>query len=110
MAAVSDFIDVPKLINDAVTAASQTAGMQAGKIGGILKHNLDELGDMAADIAEKRLKNEISAHEADELFDLHRISIRSALLEAQGEATLAVEATINAVLNVFIKALNTAVG
>ena len=110
MAAVSNLIDVPKLINDAVTAASQTAGMQAGKIGGILKRNLDELGDMAADIAEKRLRNEISARDADDLFDLHKISIRSALQEAEGLTTLAVEATINAVLNVFIKALNTAVG
>ena len=110
MAVVSDLIDVPKLTNDAITAASQTAGIQAGKIGNILKTNLEELGAMAADIAEKRLRNEISARDADDLFDLHRNSIRIALVEAEGLTTLAIEATINAVLNVFIKALNTAVG
>ncbi len=110
MTVVSDLIDVPTLTNDAVVAASQTAGMQAGKIGAILETNLEELGAMAADIAEKRSKNEISARDADDLFDLHRNSIRIALVEAKGLTTLGIEATINAVLNVFIKALNTAVG
>ena len=110
MVAVSNLIDVPKITNDALTAASQTAGVQVGKIRDVLKDDLDELGAMASEIAEKRLKNEISAQDADDLFEQHKNSVRIALLEIQGLTTLAIEATINAVLNVFIKALNTAVG
>jgi hypothetical protein len=110
MAAVSNLLDASKLVDDALAAASQTAGAQFGKIKDTVKHNAEELADMAIEIAEKRSKNEISAQDADDLFDQHKNSLHMALLETQGLTTLGVEATINAVLNVFITALNTAVG
>ena len=107
---VSDLIDVPKLIDDAVGAARNTAGAQFGKLQGVITTNAKQLAILAADIAEKRLKNEISPAEADLLLELQKNSIRMALLNVEGMTALAVEATINAVLNVFIGALNAAVG
>ena len=108
--AVSDLIDVPKLIDDAVGAARNTAGAQFGKVEDVITTNAKQLGILAADIAEKRLKNQISPAEADLLLELQKNSIRMSLLNVAGVTALAVEATINAVLNVFIGALNPAVG
>jgi hypothetical protein len=107
---VSDLIDVPKLIDDAVGAARNTAGAQFGKVEDVITTNAKQLGILAADIAEKRLKNQITPAEADLLLELQKNSIRMSLLNIAGVTALAVEATINAVLNVFIGALNTAVG
>lgn len=110
MAAISDLIDVSKLVDDALAAAGQTAGAQFGRIKDTVRHNAEELADMALEIGEKRARGEISAKDADHLFDPHKNSMRIALIEAESLTALAIEATINAVLNVFIKALNTAVG
>lgn len=107
---VSDLIDVPKLIDDAVGAARNTAGAQFGKVEDVITTNAKQLGILAADIAEKRLKNQITPAEADLLLELQKNSIRTSLLNVAGVTALAVEATINAVMNVFIGALNTAVG
>lgn len=106
---VSDLIDVPKLITDAVNAAKDTAGTQFPKIQDVVTTCTKQLGVLAADIAEKRKADQISAAEADLLLDLQKNSIRVALLNVEGATAIAIEATINAVLNVFIKALNTAV-
>jgi hypothetical protein len=106
---VSDLIDVPKLIDDAVGAARNTAGVQFAKVQDVVTTNAKQLAILAADIAEKRLKNQISPAEADLLLELQKNSIRISLLNVEGMTALAVEATINAVLNVFIGALNTAV-
>jgi hypothetical protein len=106
---VSDLIDVPKLIDDAVGAARNTAGVQFAKVQDVVTTNARQLAILAADIAEKRLKNQISPAEADLLLELQKNSIRISLLNVEGMTALAVEATINAVLNVFIGALNTAV-
>ena len=107
---VSDLIDVPKLIDDALGAARNEAGAQFGKVQDVLITNTKQLAVLAADIAEKRLKNQISPAEGDLLLELQKNSIRISLLNVEGVTALAVEATINAVLNVFIAALNTAVG
>ena len=106
---VSDLIDVPKLIADSVTAAKDTAGGQIPKVQDVITTCATQLGVLAADIAEKRKSNQISAAEGDLLLDLQKNSMRVALLNVEGVTALAVEATINAVMNVFIKALNTAV-
>jgi hypothetical protein len=92
-----------------VGAARNTAGVQFAKVQDVVTTNAKQLAILAADIAEKRLKNQISPAEADLLLELQKNSIRISLLNVEGMTALAVEATINAVLNVFIGALNTAV-
>jgi hypothetical protein len=107
---VSDSIDVPKLISDAVAAAKNTAGAELPKVQDVVTTCTQQLAILAADIAEKRKCNQISADEADLLLQLQKNSMRIALLNVEGVTALAIEATINAVLNVFISALNAAVG
>ena len=107
---VSDLIDVPKLIQDALTEAKKTAGEQFPKIQDVTTTCAKQLGVLAADIAEKRASNQISPAEGDLLLQLQKNSTRVALLNIEGVTALAVEATINAVINVFVKALNAAVG
>ena len=107
---VSDLIDVPTLITDSLSAGKATAQTQFPKVQDVLTTCAKQLGVLAADIAEKRAKNQISPAEGDLLLDLQKNSIRVALLNIEGMTALAVEAIINAVINVFIKALNTAVG
>ena len=107
---VSDLIDVPKLIGDALTAAKDTAANQFPKVEDVATTCTKQLAVLASDIAEKRRSNQISADEADLLLQFQKNSFRVALLNVEGVTALAVEATINAVMNVFIQALNTAVG
>lgn len=108
--AVTDLFDVPKALADALTAAKDTAGTQYPKVRDVITTCAKQLAILAADIAEKRNKNQISAAEADYLLDLHKNSMRIYLLNVKGVTGLAIEAVINAVINVFVTALNTAVG
>jgi hypothetical protein len=107
---VSDLIDVNKLVSDALSAAKDTASAQFPKIKDALSTTTTQLAVLAADIAEKRAKNQITAAEADLLLDLQKNSMRVVLLNIEGVTALAIEATINAVINVFVTALNAAVG
>jgi hypothetical protein len=108
--AVSDLIDVPKLIGDALSAAQSTAADQFPKIQDVATTCTKQLGVLAADIAEKRQSNQITPAEGDLLIQLQKNSMRVALLNIEGVTALAVEATINAIIDVFVQALNTAVG
>jgi hypothetical protein len=107
---VSNLIDVQKLIQDALAAAQKTAKDQFPKIQDVATTCTKQLAVLAADIAEKRASNQISPAERDLLLDLQKNSMRVALLNIEGVTALAVEATINAIINVFVQALNAAVG
>jgi hypothetical protein len=103
-------LDISELGENVLGAASSSLGTSWEQARRIAEPQLRELARIAGDLGQRVVSGALTEAEAKALFSIHVNTTKTVLLAVEGLGILAVEAAINAVLDVLKATANTALG
>jgi hypothetical protein len=110
MSAASSVFDVEALGREMIAAARTALAGRAPALQALAEMELRQLAATLAEIGRLLAKGDIEKKRAQALIELHRSTVRSALLSMEGLAILAADQAMKAVMRVAGAVLNRAVG
>jgi hypothetical protein len=103
-------INVQQVLGQMLDAAKEVLGNHWEEAKPFAKQQLKALAENFNLIKELKDEGKISEEQAKYYLEIHKSSVRIVLLTIEGLGILAVEATINAVLDIVKTTVNTAIG
>ena len=103
-------LDTNDLLKQMVAAASASLSSKWPEIRDLATTQLKQLAQNLADIEVMKLKGSITEEQAQLLIDMQKNTLKIILLTEEGLGLLAVEAAINAVVDVISAPVNKALG
>lgn len=103
-------IDVEQLVASMVQAARGVLAQKWPEARGYAEGEFKKIGEAIAYIGEQRAQNRMSEEKARLHLEMQKNATKTVLLTAEGLGVLAVEAALNAALDVVKSSVNTALG
>src|SRR5262249_1486795 len=103
-------LDIEQLAKDMLAAALPLLGKAGQDAASFAKVEFSKIAQSIVAIGEDLAAKRINQEQAELLLDMQKLASRNVLLTIEGLGLLAVEAALNAALDVVKKAVNTALG
>ena len=103
-------LDIEKIAKDMLAAALPLLGKAGQDADAFAKVEFTKIAHTIVAIGEDLAARRIDQQQAELLLDMQKLASRNVLLTIEGLGLLAVEAALNAALDVIKKAVNTALG